>query len=274
MPRLAFLLVLIVAAPLLAHPAWGIVVNRAGEVYYSDLETVWKIDAAGRRSVARPGVSGRHVHELAIDDAGNVYGQDYDGTSNRTWKLSPDGKVAFIRGAMWRDRHGNAYEVDENEHLRQQTRIMKNGTTVLAGGRFGHADGKGARAMFGHIAAMTIAPDQSIYVTDDPFVRRVTLDGVVTTVAKDLDRPAAKNAIDFGYPMGLAVAPNGDVYVADFRNRRVLKIVRGVPSTFATSAPPYSPTGVAIGPRGEVWVLESGFRQPGTWLAPRVRKLR
>jgi hypothetical protein len=96
----------------------------------------------------------------------------------------------------------------------------------------------------------------------------------VTTIAKDLDRPAAKNVIDFGYAMGLTVAPNGDIYVADFRNRRILKIVKGVISTIATTQPPYSPTGVAIGPHGEIFALENGFDPPGTWLPPRVRKVR
>jgi len=259
---------LVLAPPLLAHPAWGIVVNRAGEVYYSDLETVWKIDTHGKTTVARPGVNGRHVHDLSIDEAGNVYGEDYDGYTNHAWKLTPDGKVSFINGTMWR-----GYSIDENEHLRQQTRILKNGVLV-AGGRFGHKDGKGSRAMFGHIAAMTIAPDQSIYVTDDPSIRRITPDGTVTTIAANLDRPAAKNAIAFGFLMGLTVAQNGDLYVADFRNRRVLKIARGVVSTIATSAEPYSPTGVAVGPHGEVYVLEIGYHPPGTWMKPRVRMLR
>ena len=78
--------------PRSAHPAWGIVVARSGEVYFSDLETVWRIDTHGRLSVARPGSSGRHVHELAIDDQGNVYGSDYEFIS----------EAAGFRIAIWR----------------------------------------------------------------------------------------------------------------------------------------------------------------------------
>ncbi len=27
-----------------AHPAWGIAVDHQGQVYFSDLKTIWKID--------------------------------------------------------------------------------------------------------------------------------------------------------------------------------------------------------------------------------------
>src|SRR6185295_7001831 len=93
-----FILLVFFCAPLPAHPAWGIVVNRAGEVYYSDLETVWKIDRAGHVSVARAGVSGRHVHELSIDADDNIYGEDYDGTSTRVWKMAPSGAITSVAG--------------------------------------------------------------------------------------------------------------------------------------------------------------------------------
>lgn len=58
----AFLLAAIVfltAGKAAAHPATGIVVDRKGQVYFSDLETVWRIDTLGKLSVFRSGVSGR-----------------------------------------------------------------------------------------------------------------------------------------------------------------------------------------------------------------------
>src|SRR5207253_9986703 len=77
-----------------AHPAWGIVVDRRGQVYFSDLETVWKIDAQGKLTVFRAGVSGRHIHELVIDEDGNLYGPDYSYVPetqrylNAIWKMT------------------------------------------------------------------------------------------------------------------------------------------------------------------------------------------
>ena len=59
-----------------AHPAWGIVVDHQKQVFFSDLESVWKIDRQGKFSVFRQGESGRHVHDLSIDQADNIYGLD------------------------------------------------------------------------------------------------------------------------------------------------------------------------------------------------------
>ena len=43
-----------------AHPASGIVVDRSGNIYFSDLETVWKLDTLARLTVFRAGLRGRH----------------------------------------------------------------------------------------------------------------------------------------------------------------------------------------------------------------------
>jgi len=74
--------------------------------------------------------------------------------------------------------------------------------------------------------------------------------------------------------MGLAVGPEGEVFAADFRNRRVLKVTAGgAVSVVLRAEPPWSPTGVALGSNGDLYVLEFGFEPPGTRLKPRVRKL-
>src|SRR5690349_5503780 len=92
-----------ISATALGHPAWGIVVNSSGVVYFSDLETVWRIDRDGNISVFRPGVSGRHVHELSIDDQGNIYGPDliYDSIRQKyllgVWRMTPDGKQTQVQ---------------------------------------------------------------------------------------------------------------------------------------------------------------------------------
>src|SRR5919205_893169 len=80
-----------------AHPATGIVVDARGRIHFSDLETVWRLDAGGRLTIFRPGVRGRHVHELSIDKDGNVYGGDvtYEPSTAKwveaVWRRTPDG---------------------------------------------------------------------------------------------------------------------------------------------------------------------------------------
>lgn len=56
--------------PLLAHPPVALVMDRGGNVFYSDLERVWMIAPDGRKSVAVPGV---HTHELGLDAEGNLF---------------------------------------------------------------------------------------------------------------------------------------------------------------------------------------------------------
>jgi hypothetical protein len=50
-----------------AHPAWGIVVDSRKQVFFTDLEAVWKIDSQEKLSIFKAGVSGTHVHDLSID---------------------------------------------------------------------------------------------------------------------------------------------------------------------------------------------------------------
>src|SRR5687768_17291771 len=91
------------AAAAMGHPPWGIVVSSTGIVYFSDLETVWKIDKDGTKSVFRASVGGRHVHELTIDDEDNLYGPDYiyePGTDKYllgVWRRTPDGKETLLQ---------------------------------------------------------------------------------------------------------------------------------------------------------------------------------
>src|ERR1051325_4795528 len=126
----AFLLLLLASLPAAAHPAWGIVVAPNGDVYFSDLLTVWRLGRGGRLSVAVPAVEERHVHELELDARGNLDTQD----------------------GVYRDRAGHTYALEQNNNLRKETRILRlearGRAEVFAGGAYGFADGAGARAQF------------------------------------------------------------------------------------------------------------------------------
>jgi hypothetical protein len=286
------------AATAMAHPPWGIVVSSTGIVYFTDLETVWKIDRDGKKSVFRAGVGGRHVHELAIDDQDNLYGpvEVYVASTEKyligVWRMTPDGKETQLQHpidivmsgvSIWRDRAGNMYSVDQNNHKKERTLLLRRTpsgiVSTLAGGAYGHKDGKGTAARFGSVSAMTIAPDGSIYLTDALSVRRVSLDGTVTTVATNLaartseDKPTLFGGVDASI-MGLAVGYDGQVYVADAGNRRLLKISKdGRAGVVYRLDPPYFPTGVFATRGGDVYVLEFSYTPPGTTNNPRVRKI-
>ena len=88
-------LVLLVSMQADAHPATGIVVDSKGNVYFSDLETIWKVETTGKLTVFRSGIKGRHVHELAIDGEDNIFGADISYESQKwvssVWKITPNG---------------------------------------------------------------------------------------------------------------------------------------------------------------------------------------
>ena len=72
----------------------------------------------------------------------------------------------------------------------------------------------------------------------------------------------------------MTVDANGDVYVADAGNRRLLKVNRdGKVEVALRTDPPYFPSGAFATPANDLYVLEVGFTLPGTWSGPRVRKI-
>src|SRR5262249_6723135 len=90
----------LLAAPALAHPGGGIVVDGGGNIFYTDLKQVWKIAPDGRKSVAVPNV---HTHELCLDSGGNLFGEHlwYEGEAtnrwgHRVWRLTPEGRLENV----------------------------------------------------------------------------------------------------------------------------------------------------------------------------------
>ena len=292
---LAFALCSLLPAAAWAHPATGIVVDAQGRILFSDLETVWRLDAGGRLTVFRPAVRGRHVHELSIDREGNVYGADitYEPSTQKwveaAWRRTPDGREETYlvepttdppRGiSNWRDAAGNTYYVEQDRHTNRETLILKRtprgDVTTLAGGAYGHADGRGTRAQFRAIGGMAFGGDGSLYVTDAGTLRRVWPNGDVRTLARGLEAQLPGDTeTGYGGLMGLAVDAGGNVYVADYGRRRVLKVAAdGQVSRVVRAEAPWSPSGVAMTRDGRVLVLEVGLTLPNVNSGPRVREL-
>ena len=113
-------------------------------------------------------------------------------------------------------------------------------TLVLAGeGVPGVRDGGADRARFADPFGVAATADGTVFVSDAgnaQRIRRITPDGVVSTVAGGdegfVDAPGA--LARFGPPSGLALAPNGGLYVADTGNNAIRRIASdGVVTTVA-----------------------------------------
>ena len=270
----------LLTATALAHPGIGIVADKSGNVYYTDLKQVWRIAPNGTKTVVVPNV---HTHELYLDAEGNLFGehlwytgpQDGSGTWHyRIWKRAPDGRVAdvvpptegFIKTVtLVRDAAGNSYAAGNSEAESTRTIIRRldpqGRSTLLAGGAAAGADGSGKAAGFTDIRWMNVGTDQQLYVVDGSGIRRVNLvTGAVATLARDLNERSLnplkwdpRHAI-----FGLTADAQGNVYVACFSCSSVKKIGRdGRVTVFARATAGWSPTGVAVAADGaRVHILE------------------
>ena len=66
------LFLLVIPFSVLAHPGIGIVKDRQGNIYYTDLEQVWKLDKSGNKKIV---VHNVHTNELYMDGEDNLYGE-------------------------------------------------------------------------------------------------------------------------------------------------------------------------------------------------------
>ncbi len=113
---------------------------------------------------------------------------------------------------------------------------------TIAGDAYrGHQDGALREARFRDVYGLAAAPDGSIVVADSEShcIRRIDIaSNSVTTVAGDPENSGFADGTgseaQFYQPRGVAVAPDGTIYVADYFNYCIRKIqAGGVVSTFA-----------------------------------------
>jgi hypothetical protein len=276
-----------------AHPAWGIVVDRNDQIYFSDIETVWRIDAQGKLTVFRAGVSGTHVHEINLDQNGNLRGVDnsYEPATQRfstaLWTMARDGKFSYVVAPTfdppkaltnWKDSVGNSYYIGQSENNSRKIFVLKRTpdgeVSTLAGNR--KAGDEYRQVALYNLAGTAFGSDGALYFADHGNVHKVTMDGTLTKLAGPL---AIENRAESPMPdssvtnlFGIALDEQRNIFVADYGNSRVLKITSdGVISTIASAEKPWAPTGVAL-KDGNVFILEFGFTLPSTYTA-RVRKL-
>ncbi len=142
--------------------------------------------------------------------------------------------------AIITDAQGNLLVADSQNHAIRE--IATNGmVTVFAGqpGVFGTRDGTGTNAQFNTPSGLAFDSVGDLYVADtaNNTIRKNTPAAAVSTIAGiagsgGYDDGAAGTA-QFNSPLGLAVAANGNLFVADSGNHCIRQISGGAVSTFA-----------------------------------------
>lgn len=134
---------------------------------------------------------------------------------------------------------GRVVIVDSSNHVIRM--LHTDGNVITLAGKAetpGFANGSGDAARFRYPMGIAYDAQQSvIYVSDkdNHTIRRVTLDGAVTTIA---GTPGTSGTADgspgaFTYPRGIDVDDAGDIYVADTYNHAIRRVRAGTVSTVA-----------------------------------------
>ena len=221
---------------------------------------------------------------MDVDGSGNIYVADQGNNAIR--KITSNGVVTTLAGngssgfvnatgssatfssprGVSPDRFGNIYVADWQNYVIRK--ITSNGvvTTLAGSGVSGTADGIGTNASFGGVdsgGVMCLAVDGSgnVFAADDSRIRKVTSNGVVTTITLS----------ESIYPAGVALDAMGNLYTAGWSQNKIYKITtNGAVTTLAgngragfvdgmgTNASFRNPSDVAVDGSGNVYVADQG----------------
>ena len=263
------------------HPGSGIVVDRSGQVFISDLRRgLLKIDRAGKVTT----ISKEAGHWLALDEAGVFSQVDFSASPHwpRWFKrrtatgirptLITDGGSPLVTSS-----DGNIYFVCNDEKLvpggLQIGKVSPDGKESLLNPRL-----REVSQQLGGIKGLAIGPDGLLYASYPKAIIKIKMDGSFSTLINPLlvgDCQLNVPQQDAPFLAGLALDSSGTIYVAASGCGAVVRITaEGKCSTILKSEKPWAPSGVALH-NGDVYILEHinpNSVEHEDWL-PRVRKL-
>ena len=274
MKRLFIFCFVLIADFSLAHPGIGIVMDSKGNVYYTDLTHVWKIDPEGNHEIA---VRDVHTHLLYVDENDNLYGEHvwYEGEridkwGHYVWKKTANGNLDYpiprtegfpINNTLYRDSKDNEYYADKFGIYELLRKKSPDSTISL------HAN-----QLFDDIRWIYASKtDKIVYVIDHLTLKKVTEDGNVTIITDQLKESSSlfDRVRDMHYLMGMWEDEEGNLYVAVYGAQKVKKITpEGNIETILEVKNKWSPSGGLFGPDGSLWTLEYSTRNKA-----RVRKI-
>ena len=258
-----------------AHPGSGIIVDKYGQIYFTDTgKGVWKIDVQGKLTY----LPASRFHWMTIDATG-YFAESSKNFGQYFERVTPQSSIPAL--IMCSDfplvvnKDGNIYYADTRPGFAQIIKRTPDGKeSVLVSNK-----------IFEFISGIAVGTDGSLYITEASnananTIRKITMSGTISIIAtfvgkSDIDLPLETVP---SYCRGLAVDSTGTIYVAATGSRSVLKITpQGKVTTILQTTSPWSPTGVAVF-NGIVHVLEwhdvtaENLEVRSAWI-PRVRKI-
>jgi len=276
-----------------------------GSIWIADTrnQRIRRLDKSGNISSVAGNVSGfgdgkgeaasfLNPNGIALDAKGVAWVADTNNHAIR--RVAPDGTVSTLAGAgesgfaegngkaarfarptgLAVDAKGNVYVADRNNH--RVRKVAPDGTvSTFAGGASGYADGKGSAAKFNAPNDVAVDAKGRVWVADysNRRVRRIDLDGTVTTVAGSGSGGSGNGkgkAATFNRPNYINTDGKGGVVLSDVFNHRIRQVGEdGVVTTIAGSGlagdqdgPAHKarfvrPAGVAVGADGVVLICDN-----------------
>lgn len=248
----------------------GIAVDNKGNIFFCDMKNhlIRKIDNKGIVSTiaGEKGKSGikdgvgknaqfSQPEGIVVDSKGNLFIADTYNFTVR--KIDKKGNVTTFAGVGekkgYADGEGKkalfnmpiGIAIDKNDNLLVLDAIYdsseqgnslirkidpKGNVTTFAGvqGKNGHKDGKLREAVFNKPVGISVANDGTIFVADTEadLIRKIDTKGNVTTIGGQYLIEKIQDGIGdkaaFFDPQSLVVAPNGDIFITDTLNNKII----------------------------------------------------
>jgi len=256
MYRLLALLISFLYLDTYAHPGIGIVRDSKGNIYYTDLQQVWKIDPKSLQKIVD--VPNVHTHELYMDVHNNLYGQHslYSGEqtnkwSHYVWKLNSNGSLDTVvpltdgfyieNFSFAGDKSGNQYWIQHWKTDRLIRKTPNGNSEVLYEG-----DLKNVQWMFPINDKLYFVKEDDIYFVDEP--------GNLKLFAKDL---AGKKEGGHNAVFGMWTDNKGNLFIANSDLKKVQKHdSSGNATDFYKSGEGWFPTAGLFDDNGDLWLME------------------
>jgi trimeric autotransporter adhesin len=271
----------------------GLALDSAGNLYIADTlnNRVRKVSNGTISTVAGANNELNLPFAVAVDSAGNLYVAEFG--ASRVSKIAAGGGVSVFAGngvagfggdggpatsamlknpqAVAVDTAGNVYIGDTGNN---RVRVVAGGTIrTVAGNGLGGYDRDGVAAagtQVGNPVAVAVDASGNVYIGDGSSrIRKVFSNGLISTIAGNGSRGysgdgGSATSATINGPSALAVAPSGNVYIADTNNNSV-RLLQPQAGGIAVSAIVNAASNLvgAIAP-GEVVVIYGSNLGPGT----------
>lgn len=285
--------------------ALDVAVDPAGNVYVADTGNhrvrkiapdgfITTVAGTGKQGFAGDGgpATAAELSEpfgLAVDGNGLYIAET---GNNRVRKVSPDGVISTVVGGsdvelagpygLTLDSKGNLYIADHNSNYIRK--LASDGTLSIVAGTgsrgFSGDGGPAAAAQLRSPYGVAVDAADNLYIADtgNNRIRKVTADGMITTVAgnggeRSLGDGGSATDAQFSNPWDVAVDADGNVYVSDESANRIRKVTNsGIISTLAGNGTLNSsgdggpaqasqvayPAGLAVDSQGRLYIAEPG----------------